>query len=157
MFISFTSDFVRLLYTNHLILIAGIVAAIILAKYKFAWLAYLVGLVGEFIPMWNDYTLLSRAFYGYAMSGVLGGFFVIAVVGAIIVAICRSKQKRKQQAAKNVVFFCPICKDIREGIPGEIQGCPNCHKRTMETAVLYQEWEAMSEADKTQLMQSWAN
>lgn len=155
MFITFSSDLVQFLYRYHLILIAGIVVALILSRYKFSWVAYLAGLIGEFLPMWNDYKLLSRAFYGYAMSGILGGFFIVAVIGAIVVAVCRKRQKNKQQAAKNVVFFCPICKGTHEGTPGEAQGCPVCHKPTVETPVLYQEWEAMSEADRTQLKQSW--
>lgn len=151
----FSSDLVLFLYKYHLILIAGIAGAIILAKFKFSWLAYLAGLVGEFIPMWNDYRLLSLAGYGYAMSGVMGGFVLIAIMGAIVVAICRKKQKNKQQAGEYVVYFCPICKGTHAGNPGEAQGCPVCHKPTRETSVLNQQWEAMSEAEKAQLKQSW--
>lgn len=151
----FTNDLVMTLYTHHLILIAGIVVAVILAKTKFAWLALLAGAVCEFVPIWNDYTLLSRAGYGYAMSGVIGEFVIVALVGVIVVAIVRSRQKNKQLAAKYVIFYCPTCKGTREGSPGDIQGCPVCHKRTMETPVLNKDWIAMTPQQQAAWKQSW--
>lgn len=152
MYPNITNDIVFLLYRFQIILIVGIIVAFILAKYKTCWLAYFAGVACQAIPMWEDYQYLAFNNYTSAMSGVIITSVVVAIVGAIIV---RNRQKAKERERKSVLFFCCNCKSVRPGNPGDIQGCPNCHKRTKETIVLARDWEVMTPDQQAYLMSTW--
>jgi len=145
-----TEDIVFFLYQYQLFLIAGIVIAVILAKYKLCWLAYLAGIVAQVIPMWEDYQYLAFNRYTHAMGGVIVASVIVAIAGIIIVKI----RRKKVNTPAGVVFFCPVCAGTCEGTPGEKQGCPVCHKPTVETNVLYKDWTQKSDAEKAELKSS---
>ena len=152
MYPNITNDIVFLLYRYQIILIAGIIVACILARYKTCWLAYFAGVACQAIPMWEDYQYLAFNNYTSAMSGVIITSVVVAIVGAIIV---RNRQKAKNRERNSVMFYCPRCRIVNPGMPGELQGCPTCHKPTNQTVVLTRDWAVMTPDQQEYMKNSW--
>jgi len=157
--VTFTGELVSTLYTNQVFVLVGIVLALILYRKKICKLPLWAGFIGQLIPGIQDYLAFGRSTMAYTMQPVIISILlkslVCFIVGAIVLKIVRSRYLKKEQAKKNVVFFCPICGNTHEGIPGEIQGCPNCHKRVDEKETLWMDWKQMSEEEQNALKAQW--
>lgn len=110
-----------------------VIAYILFGLQLFSLFGTIVG--GEFTKLLMNMTFFNGVpgfceFLGYLVPTWLGIFFL--------------NLASKQKAKKNVMFFCPICQGVHEGPPGEAQGCPTCHRPTVQTEVLRKDWERMT-------------
>ena len=80
-------------------------------------------------------------FLGYLFPTWLGIFFL--------------RRAAKKKAKNNVIFFCPRCYSVHEGVPGTAQSCPNCHSPARQTEVLRTDWDRMPEENRNAWLNYW--